>query len=143
MLHIWLKSFYHQVTDLKMGQQYNFCNKLMGKCTFRTPYLDLNLQPSEHEPPPITTRPGLPPKSSHRFITAKKGGSFRYSKLVERFSSRVFRCWVYYTVRGIKIVENDFCVKIRREQKTVKLRFKIFVRFWRLIYFNNDNDSFK
>ena len=37
----------------------NICGKML--CPSKIWRRDLNPQPSEHEPPPITTRPGLPP----------------------------------------------------------------------------------
>ena len=41
---------------LKFLQQIN-----VKKCPSSIRYWDLNPQPSEHESPPLTTRPGLPP----------------------------------------------------------------------------------
>ena len=38
----------------------NFYNKYFEKCPASIWCQDLNIQPSEHESTPITTRPGLP-----------------------------------------------------------------------------------
>ena len=46
---------------------YNFTTKVREKCPFRIWRRDLNPQPSDHESPPITTRPGLPSPSLSLF----------------------------------------------------------------------------
>ena len=50
-------------------QHYNIYNKLMLKCPSSIHSCDLNPEPSVHEPPPITTRPGLPPNLNAHFNT--------------------------------------------------------------------------
>ena len=39
------------------------CQKILSSIRYR----DSNPRPSEHESPPITTRPGLPPKFANMF----------------------------------------------------------------------------
>ena len=43
------------------NKHYNVYNKYIWKCTYGLQCWGLNPQSSEHEPPPKTTRPGLPP----------------------------------------------------------------------------------
>ena len=53
--------FYHLYLVLLNKQHFNFYNKYVKKCPSSIRYWDSNTQPIEHETPPITTRPGLPP----------------------------------------------------------------------------------
>ena len=52
------------------NKQYIFYNKSMLKksCPSSIQYQDLNPRPSEHETPPITTRPGLLPRRNQHSI---------------------------------------------------------------------------
>ena len=52
-------------------KQYKFYSKSIWKCPSSIWRWDLNPRPSEHESPPITNRPGLPPSQDSRlhFVT--------------------------------------------------------------------------
>ena len=55
-------------TYFQSFQTIHFSKKLMLKSPFSIQCWDLNLRPLEHEPSPMTTRPGFPPKNSKTFI---------------------------------------------------------------------------
>ena len=73
-----------------------------NKCPSSIQCWDSNPQPSEHESPPITTRPGLPPKSfltilktySNCFYDAQVEGS---GIVIDKVSQHVISSWCIWT----------------------------------------------
>ena len=73
-------------------KHYNFCNNLMcTKYPFSKRYWDSNPQPFDHESPPITTRPGLPPLFNWKLITNSYSilGLYKVGGFID--STRLFR----------------------------------------------------
>ena len=51
------------------NKHYNFTTNKCEKCSSSIRHWDSNPRPLEHESPPITIRPGLPPQTGHFLIT--------------------------------------------------------------------------
>ena len=65
------------------NKHYNFYNNIMWKISIQYPVLGFNPQPLEHQSPPLTTRPELPPKSclhQHFAIACLGCGGFNWEQ---------------------------------------------------------------
>ena len=93
----------------------------MKKCSSSIWHWDLNIQPSERDPPPKTTRPGLPPMLKIVSTNVPLGSGFGSSRKAvtsdvkgRRFESRHGRILKLYTLNCIakmKVKKKVLCTE--------------------------------
>ena len=96
-------------------KEFNFTKSQYEKCQSSLWHWDSNSQPLEHESPPLTTKPGLPPKPS--FVKAKlflmRFSSINSNRLAARSNLRELqrKILVVHSTRLLVGLDYDFVSK--------------------------------
>ena len=119
-----------------------FTTNKCEKCPSSKWHWDSNTQPLEHESPPLTTGPGLPPKlvrylaiwaqPSWQYISRPPCPTFQLLRRVTRWLNSFYNIWPFATMKICPIarkVDSKFCQRTNKPWKIAK-GLQIFVTLY-------------